>query len=123
MSNEALKTLLSIYLNPDYEDEESINENLKSAGIDAEQFQKDILEKLEKLEAENKLKQGEQFREYFYNQLNENELSNAELEEPAFGFRDKQGDLTGSEEKELEEDKRKLALLKKINRSSENNNK
>ncbi|QQS37785.1 MAG: hypothetical protein IPM56_07510 [Ignavibacteriales bacterium] len=123
MSNEELITLLSIYLNPEFEDEESINENLKSAGIDAEQFQKDMMEKLEKLEAGNKLKDGKQFKEDFYRQLNESELSNAELEEIAFGFRDKKGNLTGGEEKELEEDKKKLALLKKINRSGENNNK
>jgi hypothetical protein len=56
MGNEDLRTLLSIYLNPEFDTEEDIKENLKVAGIDAEQFTREVLARIElvKKEAEAK---------------------------------------------------------------------
>jgi hypothetical protein len=122
MTDEELRTLLYIYLNPEFDTEEEINENLKEAGIDAEQFTKDILAKIEKLKAQQKLNKGKQFKEDFYKRLNESELTNADIEELAFGYRDKQGSFTEEEQKELDEDKKKLALLKKIKGGNGSNN-
>jgi hypothetical protein len=51
MGYEEIRTLLSIYLNPAFDTEEEINENLKDAGIDAEQFTREILAKIEKMRA------------------------------------------------------------------------
>lgn len=52
MSDEELLMLLSIYLNPEFETVESVKENLESAGIDAEKFRRDILERIELLKEE-----------------------------------------------------------------------
>ncbi|QQS34744.1 MAG: hypothetical protein IPM56_10770 [Ignavibacteriales bacterium] len=49
MGYEEIRTLLSIYLNPEFDTDEEISENLKDAGIDAESFTKEVLGKIERM--------------------------------------------------------------------------
>ncbi|RPI68958.1 MAG: hypothetical protein EHM47_13910, partial [Ignavibacteriales bacterium] len=89
MSNEELRTLLSIYLNPELESQEEIEQNLTESGIDADIFINDIINKIEETEADKKFSEGKIFRDKFYDMLKESKENNEEeiLDSVSFGFR------------------------------------
>lgn len=117
MGADELRALINIYLNPEYEDEESIRENLEEAGIDVESFIEEITYKLEKAIAERRLEEGQKFKSRYYSLLDTGEPEEVHEELAgafSYGFRNQEGELTEEEKSDLEHDRKKLALLKKI---------
>lgn len=126
MGADELHTLLNIYLNPVYEEETSIGENLEEAGIDVESFIEEITFNLLKAEAERRLEEGEKFKNVYLTLLKtgvQEELKGELTGELSFGFRNQSGELTEAEQAELEEDRKKLALIKKITDANERDGK
>lgn len=126
MGADELHTLLNIYLNPVYEEESSIGENLEEAGIDVESFIEEITFNLLKAEAERRLEEGEKFKNVYLTLLKtgvQEELKGELTGELSFGFRNQSGELTEAEQAELEEDRKKLALIKKITDANERDGK
>lgn len=126
MGADELHTLLNIYLNPVYEEESSIGENLEEAGIDVESFIEEITFNLLKAEAERRLEEGEKFKNVYLTLLKtgkQEELKGELTGELSFGFRNQTGELTEAEQAELEEDRKKLALIKKITDANERDGK
>lgn len=126
MDADELRTLLNIYLNPEFEDQDSIRENLEEAGIDVESFIEEITFKLEKAEAERRLKEGQQFKNKYYTLLDSGEPEEVHEELAgalSYGFRNKSGELTEEEKADLEYDRKKIALIKKISGDNGSNSK
>jgi len=100
--------------------ETDIEEYLNDAGIDGEKFIADMKEKIRLKLQEQLYAGGEEFRQQYFNDLN-NEARDFEIaaNKLQFAFRklDKidEQDLT-----DIEKDKKKLEILKKLNQRSKN---
>jgi len=127
MGADELQTLLNIYLNPEYEEETNTPQNPEEDDIDVERFIEKIIFKIEKTLAERRLLEGEIFNSTYNNLIlhigEQQDLNHEYLGELSYGFRHKTSELSAEEQAELEADRKKLAIIRKITDANECNRK
>lgn len=114
MDQKSLGVMLKLYLDPDFEDSDITREYLQNSGIDTEAFKEKMIKMLNKNLAEIKYERGEKLKEEYLRTL-QNEQSDELLQEDnlQYAFR-KMEKLDYDDITDIEKDKLKLAVLKKL---------
>ena len=114
MDQKSLGVMLKLYLDPDFEDSDITREYLQNSGIDTEAFKEKMIKMLNKNLAEIKYERGEKLKEEYLRTL-QNEQSDELLKEAnlQYAFR-KMEKLDYDDITDIEKDKLKLAVLKKL---------
>jgi hypothetical protein len=114
MDQKSLGVMLKLYLDPDFEDSDITREYLQNSGIDTEAFKKKMIKMLNKNLAEIKYERGEKLKKEYLRTL-QNEQSDELLNEAnlQYAFR-KMEKLDYDDITDIEKDKLKLAVLKKL---------
>ena len=114
MDQKSLGVMLKLYLDPDFEDSDITREYLQNSGIDTEAFKEKMIKMLNKNLAEIKYERGEKLKEEYLRTL-QNEQSDELLQEAnlQYAFR-KMEKLDYDDITDIEKDKLKLAVLKKL---------
>ena len=114
MDQKSLGVMLKLYLDPDFEDSDITREYLQNSGIDTEAFKEKMIKMLNKNLAEIKYERGEKLKEEYLRTL-QNEQSDELLNEAnlQYAFR-KMEKLDYDDITDIEKDKLKLAVLKKL---------
>ena len=123
MDRKSFEVMLRLYLDPDFKDEEITKEYLNKSGIDAEAFKQKMLMILNKKLAELRYEKGEKLRDEYIKTL-QDEKADAFLYEDNLqvAFR-KLEKLDKEDISDIEKDKLKLEILKKLaekNRTNQN---
>ena len=114
MDKKSFEVMLKLYLDPDFKDEEITKEYLNKSGIDAEAFKQKMLMILNKKLAELRYEKGEKLRDEYIKTL-QDEKADAFLYEDNLqvAFR-KLEKLDKEDISDIEKDKLKLEILKKL---------
>jgi|GEM_PF-5753367 len=114
MDQKSLGVMLKLYLDPDFEDSDITREYLQNSGIDTEAFKEKMIKMLNKNLTEIKYERGEKLKEEYLRTL-QNEQSDELLQEDnlQYAFR-KMEKLDYDDITDIEKDKLKLAVLKKL---------
>ena len=121
MDKKSFEVMLRLYLDPDFKDGEITKEYLNKSGIDAEAFKQKMLMILNKKLAELKYEKGEKLRDDYIKAL-QNEEADVTLYEDnlQFAFR-KLEKLDKEDISDIEKDKLKLEILKKLAEKNKTN--
>lgn len=121
MDQKSLGVMLKLYLDPDFEDSDITREYLQNSGIDTEAFKEKMIKMLNKNLAEIKYERGEKLKEKYLRIL-QNEQSDELLNEAnlQYAFR-KMEKLDYDDITDIEKDKLKLAVLKKLSEKNGTN--
>jgi len=121
-----LKDLLDFYLYSDIDDNESIEKYLFEVNIDTDAMAENLNDFLQQKQAELKLAKGRKLRENYLEAINNELLKETESEdystvesEMISSFR-KANNNADEDDKDMKDDLKKIALLKKLARSKKN---
>lgn len=121
MDKKSLEVMLRLYLDPDFKDGEITKEYLNKSGIDAEAFKQKMLMILNKKLAELAYEKGEKLRDDYIKAL-QNESKETFLYEDnlQYAFR-KLEKLDKEDISDIEKDKVKMEILKRLSKKNQNN--
>jgi len=121
MNQKSLEVMLKLYLDPDFKDGEITKEYLNKSGIDAEAFKQKMLMILNKKLAELAFEKGEKLRDDYIKALQNEEADTTPYEDNLqFAFR-KLEKLDKKDISDIEKDKIKMEILKRLSKKNQNN--